>query len=249
MFISNPYLPERDVRLCLVDQSIGKTKSETLKARKIECLASFCHTDLMAGISSHPDMTICPLGEEYFISAPEAHAYYQELLRPYGLQVLKGETSLQIRYPYDIAYNVLLLNKMLFGNLQYVDARLLQFAEKAGYQLIHTNQGYMKCSVYPISHDAVLTQDAGVCKLLKNAGLDVLLISGEGICLKHFPNGFIGGTGGKIGRGRAAFFGDIKSHREYDKIERFLQKYGVIPVDLSHEPLEDHGSLLPLLTL
>ena len=93
----------------------------------------------------------------------------------------------------------------------------------------------------------MITQDRGLEKIFLSRGFDVLCLEESGTALTGFPDGFIGGAGGKIDRFNAAFFGDIKKHKEFEKIKMFLRRYAVVPQSLSQEELQDHGSLMPLL--
>ncbi len=249
MFIETPHLPEKNITLCVVDQAISWEKLSALQKRNIKCIPSFRHDGLPHGIDTHPDMTLCHLGGNQLIAEPQSHSYYQKILKPYGFQVHKGEQLLRGTYPYDIGYNVFLFQKKLFGNLKYVDRVLLDLAGKAGYQLIHVNQGYTKCAVYPVAENAVITGDPGLFPTLTGHGIEVLLLQEKEIRLTGFSEGLIGGAGGKLHPGSAAFFGRVQQHPEFLKIQSFFEQHSVQAESLSDESLQDHGSLLPLLQL
>ena len=248
MFVQKPYLPDRMIKLCIVDKRISQKKLSALESKKIDYIFSWQHNNVLHGIDTHPDMTLCPMGGKYLVAEPESYAYYKQKLVPFGFTVLKGKTALQPKYPFDIAYNALILRDTLFGNLKYTDPEILNFAKERGYQLVNVSQGYTKCAVYPVTENAVITQDKGLEKIFLSHGFDVLCLNDIGsVRLKGFDAGFIGGAGGKIDRFSAAFFGDINKHKDDKKIRMFLQKYAVKPLCLSQEELEDHGSLIPLL--
>lgn len=247
MFFENPYLPDQKVRLCVVDRRMSRAKLSALKAKKIDYIFAWQHNNVLHGIDTHPDMTLCPLGGKYLVAEPQSYAYYEKMLAPFGFCVIKGETVLRKEYPHDIAYNALIFNHTLFGHLNDTDPAILAFAKKAGYSLVNTAQGYTKCAVYPVAENAVITQDKGLEKVFLARGIDVLCLKESEVALIGFPDGFIGGAGGKIDRFHAAFFGDINQQKEFETIKMFLERYAVTPQSLSREALQDHGSLLPLL--
>lgn len=247
MFLENPYLPDGQVKLCIVDRRISSAKLSALKAKKIDYIFGWQHNNVLHGIDTHPDMTLCHLGGKYLVAEPQSYAYYKKMLTPFGFCVMKGKTALRREYPCDIAYNAVVLKRTVFGNLKYTDPTILAFAEKVGYQLVNTAQGYTKCAVYPVAENALITQDRGLEKIFLERGFDVLRLEEGGVALAGFPNGFIGGAGGKIDRFSAAFFGNINKHKEFEKMKMFLRRYAVVPQSLSQEELQDHGSLVPLL--
>lgn len=247
MFFENPYLPDRPVKLCVVDRRISSAKLSALKAKKIDYIFGWQHNNVLHGIDTHPDMTLCHLGGKYLVAEPQSYDYYQKSLAPLGFCIMKGKTALRREYPYDIAYNAVILKHTIFGNLNYTDPTILAYAKKAGYNLVNTAQGYTKCGVYPVTENALITQDRGLEKIFLAQGFEVLCLEESEVALTGFSNGFIGGAGGKIDRFTAAFFGDIKKQKEFEKIEMFLKRHAVTPQRLSQEELRDHGSLLPLL--
>ena len=70
MFIENPYLPDGQIRLCIVDRRISRENLSALKQRKIDYIFSFQHKNILHGIDTHPDMTLCHLGGKYLVVAP-----------------------------------------------------------------------------------------------------------------------------------------------------------------------------------
>ncbi len=247
MFIETPHLPKKQVTLCVVDRKISPAKLSALQQKHINYIFSWQHSDLLPGIDTHPDMTLCHLGGSHLVAEPQSYSYYQQMLAPYGFQVHKGERMLQRKYPDDIAYNVLLFQNTLFGNLKYVEPAILAFAEQAGYELVNTPQGYTKCASYPVAENAIITGDPGLMKIFEQRGMDVLFLPKNNIQLTGFPEGFIGGTGGKLHHDCAAFFGSVHHHPHWKRIQAFCEKHSVRAENLSNETLQDHGSLLPLL--
>ncbi|MBQ8999245.1 MAG: hypothetical protein IJ086_11240, partial [Clostridium sp.] len=61
--------------------------------------------------------------------------------------------------------------------------------------------------------------------------------------------GFIGGCSGLISDDELAFFGDITSHPDYNKILEFVISKNKKLVCLSSEKLLDLGSIIPLISI
>ena len=86
MFIKNPHLPCGDVNLFVVDKRLKNIISENV-------VFSFEHKDILEGINTHPDMTLCPLKNGSLVVAKAAYEYYFNLLSGYSLNIIKGEKN------------------------------------------------------------------------------------------------------------------------------------------------------------
>ncbi len=234
-FLKNPYLPENKVTLFVCDPLLKSEGS----------FYSYTHPGLLKGINTHPDMTLCPLFDGDVFVCPESYEYYKPL-EDYGLKLVKGENSLKKEYPYDIAYNLVVLNGKLFHNLKYSEKGILKYLEKAGVEFIDVKQGYTKCSTYIVDEKSVITCDKKLCEVYEKNGIEALLVDNKEIKINGFDHGFIGGTGGKISKTEAGFFGDVTVIKDYEKINSFLSKRGITIKILKNGPLFDYGSLIPL---
>ncbi len=241
-FVEEPWLPQNDCNVFIIDlrASFFKNKLNNLIFTKK-------HKGILPGIDSHPDMNVCHLGGKYIVVSKEHYSYYNELLSPMGFDVICGENDISDKYPYDIAFNCVLLNKRLFHNLPYTDKAILNFAEKNNYELINVKQGYTKCSTLIADENSVITSDYGLYKIYSKYGIDVLFADNKTIKLENFNNGFIGGAGGLISKQKMAFFGNITEHPDYNNIREFLEKRNIEIISLSLSELTDYGSIIPLI--
>lgn len=83
-------------------------------------------------------------------------------------------------------------------------------------------------------------------RLPKN-GIDVLKIDSGSIRLDGYDYGFIGGACTMIDDGTVAFFGDIKTHPNFRKIERFCIIHNVKIINLAeNKPLTDVGGAVKI---
>ena len=116
----------------------------------------------------------------------------------------------------------------------------------AGLEPVKCRQGYSKCAVCVVDSGAIITADRGIAAASKEAGLDVLLISPEGVSLGGFDCGFIGGAAFKISREALAFTGRLDKHPDREAILSFLDRYKVEPLYLTESPIFDIGSGLAI---
>lgn len=182
---------------------------------KYEIVPSYTHEKLQKPVSSHPDMTIIPIGD-VFVCCPESYSYYKSFL---GDRVIAGQTPLFAHYPKDIAYNVLIYKNKAFGKKDYIDTVVLGELKKQNIELINVNQGYAKCSC-AVCSNGVITADDGLYDALKKQNINSLKITPGYVKLSGYDYGFIGGASGVID-GKIAFFGDVSRHPDFLKIKGF----------------------------
>ncbi len=236
--IENPHLPKDDVSLFICDNTLNLGNN---------FLPSFALSDVLFGINSHPDMSICPLYNGDVVVAKEGYDYYKKIL-PASLNVIKGENDLKKDYPFDIAFNVVILNGKLFHNLKYTDKAILKYCQNKNLEFVNVKQGYTKCSTLIVDEKSVITSDEKLNEIYLQNGIDSLFVSNDDILINNFDHGFIGGCGGKISKDTIGFFGDITKHKDFLKIKEFLTKRNITHKMITYGPLFDYGSLIPLCT-
>ena len=117
----------------------------------------------------------------------------------------------------------------------------------SGKRIINVNQGYTKCSVCAVSDKAFITDDKSIYQALKSADYDVLEVEKGSVALDGYDYGFIGGACTMIDDGTVAFFGDIKTHPNFRKIERFCIIHNVKIINLAeNKPLTDVGGAVKI---
>lgn len=176
-------------------------------------------------ISSHPDVLHCHLKEgRVFHGNPD---------------------NLGPEYPRDVLYNACSTGKYFVHNLKYTAPELLAEAENIGLEMINVPQGYAKCSICVVDEDSVITYDRGIAAAcaLRAPALNVLLVSPGHIELPGYATGFIGGTGGRIGRA-VLFNGDLSAHPDFTQIKEFIESRGLECVWFTDIPLTDIGSII-----
>ncbi len=197
-------------------------------------------------VSAHPDMLIfMGLGglfchNIYYHSNKEI---IDVLAKKTGLELVLSNEQTSAEYPYDVLFNCVLLGDKLLCNVNTVSKLILERAKLQGLEIIHTNQGYTKCSVCKVDNNAIITSDKSIYKACATRVVDVLLVSPDGVELDGYSCGFIGGASGNDGK-NIYFCGNISLHPDGEKIVEFCKSHGKNVISLSDEALYDVGSIL-----
>ena len=237
-YISTPNLPKGKVTLFIAD-----TKIEGLPVIPPAPL-----NKLPSVLKYHADLGICLVSEKKAVCPPDSFEYYKEKLFTYGFEIIKGKTSLDCHYPDDSAYNVCIVGKKCFLNKNVCDKTLFDILTSEGYEILNVKQGYTKCSVCPVDENSIITADVSIAKEAKKHGMDVLLISNDGIELSGYNNGFFGGCCGLGAEDILLINGNIDVFSAGKSIKDFLNKKGIRVKSLKKGPLTDIGSIIPLMT-
>jgi len=246
-FLKTPNLPDGQVCVVAVGEDYAKEIGTALSAIGIQAIA--CPSNLLVDerLKSHIDLSLFHLGENRFvISSYISQSYFSDKLENIGAKIIVSDSKLKPDYPYDASLCALSVGEELFHNLKYSDKMLI---DNSCCKKIHVNQGYAKCAVCLLSNTAAITADAGLAKAMKNEGIDVLEISSEGIELKGYNEGFIGGASLKISRDKLAFTGNLNNHPNKTDIYEFLKLHKICPVFLTDKPVFDVGSVIPIIEL
>lgn len=240
-FIKSPNIPTKKVQSIIIDYRTNPLAVNTLKKLGITVYNTQRTDNLYDAVAGHPDMVCFHAGGNRFIVSPENVSFYQKIPQ---IDVISGVNHLTDQYPYDIAYNAARVGKYLIHNFKYTDKMILKYSENL--EKINVAQGYAKCSVCVISHNAIITSDMGIAKKCDNFGIDVLFVDNKQIKLPGVSHGLFGGIGGLISPNRLAVNGDIYSHRNFEEILSFCKKYAVEILPLHNGALEDIGSIIPI---
>ena len=195
-------------------------------------------------VAHHSDLSFFFDGQDTLFIANEM-AEYQSELEKYCRNVVVISEKLGQKYPRDVLLNCVVTGKYFICNPDTVSREIYKKMIDDGYEIVSVRQGYTKCSVLPVSENAIITDDNSIATHCMQVGMDVLEVSKGSVTLNGFNYGFIGGTAGKISDTQIVFNGDITKHSDYEKIHQFLQKYGVSEVSFDGD-LVDIGSIIPI---
>lgn len=246
-FTVNPNLPVRPISLAVVDSRISDVSAYELERLGIKILGVPAHPFLYDAVCCHPDMLLHHIGEDIIVHAPGTDKGLLDELRSCGFTVIRGEKSLTRTYPGDIAYNVARVGRYYFHNLRHTDPVIAQQLDRQGIEPVHIEQGYAKCSIFPVDEGSIITADAGIAKAAKRKGFDVLLMEcGNSIRLPGLNAGFIGGSCAMLSDAVCAVNGAIQRLADKDRFISFLTKKQIEIKELSDDNVTDIGSILQL---
>ncbi len=232
--------------ILIYNPELTPAMKKTLESLGHLCIPSMPHPKLPPGIAAHPDMQICPIDETTLLCAPESLNYYSKLL-PKSITVIPGETQLDGTYPRDSAYNAAEVGDFFFCNIKCIDKKLLRIKKETGKKIIHVNQGYTKCNIFPFSNRGLFTEDLGIHNTIMVNKLpleNILLPPGE-IHLNNYSHGFIGGSCGRCEK-IVFWYGNPDSCSYYKTIHHILQREEIKELSLSQENLSDFGGIICL---
>ena len=231
------------MRIILVDERVSETIERSLYKLGVRPVRLPNDPCLGEAVRSHPDTLIFHHDKILITTADycDAAAYVFSDIREMTEDVKISFTAdvRGCKYPLDCRMNALVIGNRIFCNDKYVSEAIIEYANKNGLKVIHTNQGYPACTTLAFGNNAI-TADRGMAKTLQNEGVNVLLITAGQIALPPHEYGFIGGASVVIGR-KVCFYGDIKRHPDGEAIISFIGESGFEAMSLSDEPLVDLG--------
>ena len=224
---------------------LSPSATEKLESVGIEIIGFHDNESVGVNVRNHADLSFLDCNDGTVFIASEMYEY-KEIIENLGYAVRVLENKLGEKYPSDVPLNCVVLGKYLICNVDTVSSTVLQYFRNKGAVVINVKQGYTKCSVIPVSDNALITDDSSIAEGCRMCGLDVLLVSKGSVRLDGFEYGFIGGTAGKLNDTEIIFNGDLTTHRDCEKITEFLSEHGVNAFSLALGQLCDIGSIIVL---
>ncbi len=216
---------------------------EELTELGCEVITFKANSELDHEIESHADINFFNCNNGQIILSDAVKGEIEPFLTGYDLVECKGIKS---PYPSDVKLNCAVIGDLVLCNTKFVAREIKSFCETNNLKLLHTNQGYSKCSVCVLNDSAIITENSAIASLLKNCQIDVLHINEGYVALSDVHHGFIGGASGMINDHTIYFSGDISSHPDYEDIIKFLDKYHIKPVFNKSRKLYDFGGFIRL---
>ncbi len=241
-FIKTPNLPRKRVKDCI----IGLVYSEEIKELTdlgINCIKLPQLSTLDNEISCHGDIQIFNKGNGNLIVSSEAGEKLKEILNGFNFTV---EKDIKSPYPNDIKLNAAFIGNKIICNKNFVTKDILKFSNENNIEIIHTKQGYSRCSLCIVNENAVITEDPGLTSLLNICQFDVLEITPGKIHMSDTHSGFIGGASAKLSEKEMYFSGDISKHPDFNRIKAFLDNYNISMIYNKSRQLTDFGGIVQL---
>lgn len=245
-FIKSSFIPDRKIKLALVDNRITESMAKNLDKLNINIMKSIKCNETYDAISYHPDICLIKLNNNDILVAPNVYDYYDRNLTPLGFNIIKGSSPIDSKYPNNVQYNVAILGNKVIHNFKYTDSALLDYIKQNKMEKINVKQGYCKCSICIVDENSIITSDKGIYNEVIKHNINCLLVENGHIDLFELNYGFIGGCSGLISEDTLVFFGNIEKHPNFKEIENFVSKRNKKILSLSNENLMDLGSLITL---
>lgn len=242
-----PNLPDITVKNVIVSSEITEQIEYSLNNYGITVNKLFGNLNISRPIINHADLYISHFDESTIFSVKGKYKLIDEIdIDDYLYNVSTINSQEILLYPNDSILNCVVLKNNLICNTKTVSKEILNHAKNQNFRIINVRQGYTKCNICVVDENSIITEDFGIYNALTEQGFDVLLLKKHSVLLNGYSYGFIGGASGKISPDKLCFSGNIKLHPEYQDIYKFLYRRGVEAISLSHEPVYDFGSIIPL---
>ena len=228
----------------IVDYRASNTTVDALKFLGYNVIVTPCIDYLYSAICGHADVMLHKLDEKTVVVEPSTYDYFKQNLK--DIEVIKGKTVLNEKYPFDIAYNAARVGKKLICNEKYTDSAILDFCHENGIKIINTKQGYSKCSICVVSDNAIITSDKNIAIQAEKNEIEVLLVNDDKVKLNGFEHGFIGGATGLIRKDLLAVNGNLTLHSDAEKIIDFIKRHNIEIISLNDSEITDIGSIIAL---
>lgn len=228
----------------VIASKLSENAADYLKNAGVEVLSFPDNPNIDKRVAHHSDLSFFFDGNDTLFIANEM-SEYADLLKSYCQNVVVIKKELEKEYPKDVLLNCVCVGKNFICNSETVSDEIFDKMKNSGYNIVDVKQGYTKCSVVPVSDNAIITDDESIYAECVKSGIDVLKVSKGSVILHGFDYGFIGGATGKISEREIIFNGDITKHPDYKEIDLFLKKYGIKAISFNGK-LEDIGSIIPI---
>ena len=200
-------------------------------------------------VSGHADLLFF-FAKNVIFCTPRYYALAQEEIERIatftGLPVRTVSQNTLPDYPGDVLLNAAVLGECLIAHPRYVAPEILALSYR---ELIPVRQGYAKCSVLPVSDEALITEDPSIAKAAAKAGIEVLQVSQNAVALPGYNTGFLGGAASFSPyrpQKEILFCGNLDTHPDVGAIRGFCARHGVSVHSLTRAPLFDVGTLFLL---
>ncbi len=238
-------------KMCVLSSGAPKPVADKLKSLGFEVLLLPVHPCLNSKEGHHPDMQLCRVSDHQIVYAPGVDGKILAALQQRHFTLIKGATILKSKYPLNIAYNVLVADKLFFHNVKHTDAILKKILQDRGQTPVPLKQGYSGCSGMAFSTDSgktlILTGDKGLQRACAGKDVECILCEGvENIRLRGYDHGFVGGCCGKDGRTLYTCGSIEKTFYNGEQVVGQLNKNGIKVVNLWGGRLRDIGGILIL---
>lgn len=237
------------MKYLIIDYRMRQCEKQKLRELGYNLIEIKKNINVYEEISSHVDIFTCKIGD-VLITEPSQYNYIKFQLQ--DKKILQGNELIGNNYPYDIKYNVCILENKAIHNFQYTDLIIKSELIKQEYELINTTQGYTNCSISIIDKNSAIVRDKGLYKILQKHNIDTLylnydpdikLLKGRQYSTRK---GFIGGAMARIDNS-IIVFGDLSKIDSHDKqIRNFIEAKNLNIIEFKGLDVIDYGGIVEI---
>lgn len=242
-FLINPNLPANKVTTVFanIDEDALKSVFDEVAIKVVNVTENPL---LDTPISKHADILANYVGKSILL-VDKNQVELCNLIEDYdGKSVLIDK--IQSPYPNDCLLNFADIGDYIICNKSILTEQIVKYLPKK--EIIDVKQGYSKCSVCICNHNTVITDDISIYNaLLQYDNINSLLVEKGSVRINEYNYGFIGGCCGLIDKNLLLFNGDLSTHTDFDKIQKFLYDNNIKYIDVKNKPLTDIGSIIPII--
>lgn len=242
-FLNNPNLPYNKVTTVFADcnDSALKKLFEDLSIIVVNVTENQL---LEAPVSKHADILANYVGKSTFLVDKNQKELCSLIENNGGKSVIID--NIKSPYPNDCMLNFADIGDYIICNKSILTEEIIKMLPNK--PIIDVKQGYSKCSVCIVKHNAIITDDISIYNAVSQYdNIKSLLVEKGSVHIDKYDYGFIGGCCGLIGKDLLLFNGDLSTHTDFDKIKIFLYDNGVNYIDIKGKPLTDIGSIIPIM--
>ena len=237
------------MKTLIIDERMRAIEKENLKQLGHNLIEIKQSEKVYTEISAHVDIFTCKIGKKLIVEPSQYEYIKSQIHGEYSIE--RGNEKIEIKYPFDIKYNVCTIGNKALHNFEYTDSKIKEELLEQGYELINTTQGYTNCSIAVIDDNSAIVTDKGLYKILQKHNIDVLFLEYEPDIKLLTANGyssrkgFIGGAIARVDE-NIIIFGDLSKIDQNEKIREFIEKRNLKMIELKCLDVIDYGGVVKL---
>lgn len=190
-------------------------------------------------ISGHPDIFMFQDSKKLIV-APNAPEELLGFLDKNKVNYSLGIEPVGDTLDESVLYNCLCTSEYFFCKKEKPDITIQDYSAKK--QLINLPQAYVRCSLFCIGDNKMITSDLGIAKVLENNEIEYFYFAPTQINIVDHKNGFIGGTMGGMDD-NVFFLGDVFKHKDGKALYDYITASEKNVVCLGKDYLYDGGGI------
>lgn len=241
-FLINPNLPENKVTTVFADIDANALKN-VFDGLAIKVVSVTENPFLDPPVSKHADILGNYVGKSTFLVDKNQVELCKFIEDNGGKSVFIK--NIKSPYPSDCLLNFADIGDYIICNKSILKEKIVDLMPLK--EVIDVKQGYSKCSVCICKRNTVITDDISIHNAVSQYdNIKSLLVEKGSICINKYDYGLIGGCCGLIDKDLLLFNGDLSTHSDFDKIQKFLYDNNIKYIDIKGKPLTDIGSIIPI---